>query len=225
MRKLLVLFYIFISYFSFAQNSDIGKIYHFDISLEITVKGHRFPGQRIKYINSLDDSYMGMDFGSNNILIFDFKNNSNHLFEDRSKEDQLEFQYISSGSSRNKIVFMRNTDVKIKKIAESQYLITKYQQNSGLKVIDVVIDIERSKLNAANSLDLNDIINLNYQHIRRLRKLENGQPFIIRSAHSSYPGGKQSINSEMSGEKSIDLSLSVPKKIIEIQETISTKNP
>jgi hypothetical protein len=56
MKKLFLLFYLLIASYSFAQKSDIGRTYHFNLALEYSTSGELAELSKIKLINTANDN-------------------------------------------------------------------------------------------------------------------------------------------------------------------------
>jgi hypothetical protein len=99
------------------------------------------------------------------------------------------------------------------------YQLTRF--NSYDKPTEIlIINLEDFEQDAANSLQINDVLFLDSNYLKKLRRKEKGRNFIIRSYQTTYDGKKINYKSVVKTEK-IDITLTVPKKLI----YFSTKNP
>ncbi len=215
MKKILTIVYLLIFCFSFAQKSDIGRTYHFDLSFKIESKSINNNRTENKLINTKDDTYYGINYDKS-FSIFDIKNKRVHSFKKSNDTLKTEFQYYES-TKKSKFPFGEDSDIRVKKLSDSQYLITKYMKTNSIKIVDIIINIEKSNFDAANSLDFMEMTNIGSRHLKILRRKEKNQPFIIRSYQATYSNLNLK-NNKILDEKKIDVAVSIPKNLIEHNE-------
>jgi hypothetical protein len=216
MKKLFLLFYLLIASYSFAQKSDIGRTYHFNLALEYSTSGELAELSKIKLINTANDNIEGVSGDLNFITVHDFKRGFLHSFK-KIKRNEVE-EYIYEGSNK-KTSSRKENYVEIKKLEENMYQLTRF--NSYDKPTEIlIINLEDFEQDAANSLQINDVLFLDSNYLKKLRRKEKGRNFIIRSYQTTYDGKKINYKSVVKTEK-IDITLTVPKKLI----YFSTKNP
>jgi hypothetical protein len=90
-------------------------------------------------------------------------------------------------------------------------------KTNSIKIVDIIINIEKSNFDAANSLDFMEMTNIGSRHLKILRRKEKNQPFIIRSYQATYSNLNLK-NNKILDEKKIDVAVSIPKNLIEHNE-------
>lgn len=218
MGKFLCLIYLLVANFNFAQNSKKdtiveGKNYYFDVSLDMQTFNERPDGKSrtsTKLINTKDDSYFGFSPSMKQITVFDLKNNYILTF----KEDEIEGDKKLKFESGLKFSF-KNSDkykIKVKKLAEKKIQITIISKRTDQHNLKIVANIERSEFDAANSLPVDDMINLDHSVINVLRKKVDLGTFIISDSQTFYDQKAKTTSKILRSER-IDLTLTTPKNI------------
>ena len=235
MKKILLIIYLLLVNFCFAQTSKKdtlveGKTYHFDISMDIKSKNYQFnkTATFTKFINSKDDSYFGYIFSPNNIAVFDLKDNSTLIFKKKENEKDVNFEYESGTKLSNNN--FKDYKIKVKKLSEKQFEIRKIRKKDDYIWLKIILNIEQSDFEAANSLDLNDVMNMDYSAIQMLRKKVKLNSFIISDYRATYFQTAVNTSSILKAEK-VDYTLFTPKEfrlkfpqIIKGKELVDLKN-
>lgn len=207
---------------SFPQNSQIdtdsiGNTYHFDLYLETTTNFKYPPGTKKKYINTKNDDYFAFEMEQKAILLFDVENKFLHFFKINKIKDSTIYSYVNSAKND----FTQFRPVKVKKLAENKYQLTKPYKSPNQSAYIAIINLEKSDFDALNSLGMNDIINLDTKHVNILRKKLNYKNYIIRS-YQIMSSPNNITCTKIANERKIDIILIVPK---ELKYSKTIKNP
>lgn len=222
MKRLFLLLYLLIFTLSSAQKSIIdkdsnGNTYHFDLYLETSTNFKYAPGTKKKYINTKNDNYFAFEIEQKTMLLFDIEKKILHLFKINKVKDSTFYSYVSSAKND----FTQFRPVKVKKLAENKYQLTKPYKSPKQSAYIAIINVEKSDFDALNALDMNDVINLDTKHINILRKKLNYKKYIIRSYQIITSPNK--INYvKIANERKINITLIVPK---ELKYSKTIKNP
>lgn len=213
MRKIFILFYLFISCISLAQKTgiekdSIGITYHFDLLIEINTSGEFAEFSKLKLINTSNDDIEGVSANLNFIDVHDFNRGFVHAFR-RINNDENSYFYIGS---HKKISTRNRYHVKIQKLSLNKYQLTRYNPETNRSSQILIINIEDFEYDAANSLHIHDVLFLNSRYLKTLRRKERGRNFIIKKYQTTYDGKKINNSSVINTEK-IDITLIVPKKL------------
>lgn len=209
MKKYFILFYLFISYFTYAQKSDIKTIYHFDIAMEFSRSGELAELSKFKLINTENDDAEVVCGNLDFLNVHDFKRGFVHAFK-KNKTNAVE-EYIYVGSTK-KISTRYKYNVKIKKLSQNKYQLTRFNTETNRSTQILIINIEDFEYNAANSLQIHDVLFLDTNYLKKLRRKEKGRNFIIKSYQTTYDGKKINYSSIVKTEK-ININLTVPKEL------------
>jgi len=214
MQKIFLFLFISFCIFGNAQNATIEKdfiahTYHFNLAIEIKSDGEYAEASKIKLINTKSDDVEGVSENLDYITVHDFKRGFVHLFKKINRTGIVEYLYMDSSK---KLSSRDGNIVKIKKLADNKYQLSRLNVENNHATQILIINLEDFEYNAANSLHINDVLFLDSKYLKTLRRKEKGRNFIIKNYQTSYDGKKINYKSVQKTEE-IDIKLSLPKKL------------
>lgn len=213
MKKILFIIYLILTNFCFAQDTEKSTknaetYYTFDTMIEM---GSKFPqyqeiSNRVKFINTKNDEVFAIYFYGS-FAIYDYQKGLKHNYSARQKGDQYKLNYTGSELLQTKI--NKNNTIKINKIGDLQYEITRSENN--VEKEKLIAQLQRTDEDLANSFFVNTELLNTKNWLNDLRKAENNQPFAF-SNYKVLMENEAWLDFKIIKIQKYDLAIKVPKK-------------
>ena len=214
MGKFLCLIYLLVANFNFAQNTKKdtiveGKNYYFDVSLDMQTFNEGSDGKSrttTKFINTKNDEVFAIYFYGS-FAIYDYQKGLKHNYSARQKGDQYKLNYTGTEILQTKI--NKNNTIKINKIGDLQYEITRSENN--VEKEKLIAQLQRTDEDLANSFFVNTELLNTKNWLNDLRKAEDNQPFAF-SNYKVLMENEAWLDFKIIKIQKYDLAIKVPKK-------------